>query len=29
MVLPNAAMSYDRFHVVAMAVDVMGKVRQA
>jgi transposase len=27
--LPNAAISYDRFHVVAMAVDAMDKVRQA
>jgi transposase len=29
MALPNAAISYDRFHVVAMAVDAMDKVRQA
>ena len=29
MVLPNAAISYDRFHVVAMAVDAMDAVRQA
>ena len=27
--LPNATISYDRFHVVAMAVDAMDKVRQA
>lgn len=27
--LPNAVISYDRFHVVAMAVDSMDKVRQA
>lgn len=27
--LPNAVISYDRFHVVAMAVDAMDKVRQA
>jgi transposase len=27
--LPNAQISYDRFHVVAMAVDAMDKVRQA
>ena len=27
--LPNAAISYDRFHVVAMAIDAMDKVRQA
>jgi transposase len=27
--LPNAAISYDRFHVVALAVDAMDKVRQA
>lgn len=26
--LPNAAISYDRFHVVAMAIDAMDKVRQ-
>ena len=29
MALPNAAISYDRFHVVAMAVDAMDQVRQA
>ena len=29
MALPNAAISYERFHVVAMAVDAMDKVRQA
>ncbi len=29
MALPNAVISYDRFHVVAMAVDAMDKVRQA
>lgn len=29
MALPNATISYDRFHVVAMAVDAMDKVRQA
>jgi transposase len=29
MALPNAAISYDRFHVVAMAIDAMDKVRQA
>ena len=29
MALPYAAISYDRFHVVAMAIDAMGKVRQA
>lgn len=29
MALPHAAISYDRFHVVAMAVDAMDKVRQA
>ena len=29
MALPNAAISYDRFHVVAMAVDAMDTVRQA
>ena len=29
MALPNAAISDDRFHVVAMAVDAMDKVRQA
>ena len=29
MALPNAQISYDRFHVVAMAVDAMDKVRQA
>jgi len=29
MALPNAAISYDRFHVVAMAGDAMDKVRQA
>ena len=29
LALPNAAISYDRFHVVAMAVDAMDKVRQA
>ena len=28
MALPNALISYDRFHVVAMAVDAMDKVRQ-
>ena len=29
MALPNAAISYDRFHVVTMAIDAMDKVRQA
>ncbi len=29
MALPNAAISYDRFHVVALAIDAMDKVRQA
>ena len=29
MALPNALISYDRFHVVAMAIDAMDKVRQA
>ena len=29
MALPNTAISCDRFHVVAMAVDAMDKVRQA
>lgn len=29
LALPHAAISYDRFHVVAMAVDAMDKVRQA
>ena len=29
MALPKAQISYDRFHVVAMAVDAMDKVRQA
>jgi transposase len=29
LALPKAAISYDRFHVVAMAVDAMDKVRQA
>jgi transposase len=29
LALPNAAISYDRFHVVALAVDAMDKVRQA
>ena len=29
LALPNAAISYDRFHVVAMAGDAMDKVRQA
>ena len=29
MALPNAAIGYDRFDVVAMAVDAMDKVRQA
>ena len=29
MALPFAAISYDRFHVVAMAIDAMDKVRQA
>jgi transposase len=29
LALPNAAISFDRFHVVAMAVDAMDKVRQA
>ena len=29
MALPNAAIRYDRFHVVAMAVDAMDKVRHA
>ena len=28
LALPNAAISYDRFHVVAMAIDAMDKVRQ-
>jgi transposase len=28
-VLPNAAISYDRFHVVAMAIDAMDQVRRA
>ena len=28
LALPNALISYDRFHVVAMAVDAMDKVRQ-
>ncbi len=27
--LPNAAISYDRFHVVAMAIEAMDKVRRA
>ena len=29
MALPFAVISYDRFHVVAMAIDAMDKVRQA
>jgi transposase len=29
LALPNAVISYDRFHVVAMAVDAMDKVRKA
>lgn len=29
MALPNAAISFDRFHVVALAIDAMDKVRQA
>ena len=29
MALPNAQISYDRFHVVALAVEAMDKVRQA
>jgi transposase len=29
MALPNAQISYDRFHVVALAIEAMDKVRQA
>jgi transposase len=29
MALPNAAISYDRFHVVAMAIEAMDQVRRA
>ena len=29
LALPNAAISYDRFHVVAMAIDAMDQVRRA
>ena len=29
MALPNAQISYDRFHVVALAIEAMNKVRQA